>query len=131
MSDKDIANLNIVTLLLPADRTASAATPTGVDVTAFEGNIACIVESAVGTGTTPTFDLKLQHSDSISGTYTDITGAAITQITDAAAGALNRQKIIINSNNIKAFVRAPTVISGTSPHFISSAILVGTKQYNP
>jgi len=128
MSDQKIANLSSITLLLPTSQTATA-NGTGVDVTALEGNFAVIVESAVGTGTTPTFDLKLQDSATVGGTYADVAGAAITQIAAAAAGPLNRQIIVVDKNKVKSFIRAAITISGTTPVFLSSAVIVGAKKY--
>jgi hypothetical protein len=129
--DRIIANLNVKNLFLPADRsTLAASETTGVDITEYDGDIAVIVNVAVGTGTNPTFDLKLRTCDTVGGTYVDIPGAAITQVTDAAAGALNRQKLIIDANKCKAFINAAITITGSSPHFISGAVIVGSKQYN-
>ena len=129
MSDNSIANLLVLSALLPATST-STRTGTGIDVTAYDGNVACIVRSSVGTGTTPTLDFKLQDSDAVGGTYADVTGATATQITDAAEGALNTQKIVFNANKVKAFVRVVGTIAGTTPSFINSAEFVGNKQYN-
>ena len=125
MSDQTIANLHTISLLVPADRTATANC-TGVDISAFDGNVACIIDTAAGTGTTPTLDVKLQDCATVGGTYADIPGAAITQVTDAAAST---QKLVFNANNVKTFVRPVVTISGTTPHFICNAVLVGSKQY--
>ncbi len=132
MSDQDIANLTVKNLFLPADRTTlTASETTGVDISDYDGNIAVIIESAVGTGTTPLLDLKLRTCDTVGGTYADIPGMAITQVADAAAGALNRQKLVFNKNSVKKFINASITIAGTSPHFICSGVIVGSKQYVP
>ena len=41
----------------------------------FDGDILLVLDSAAGTGSSPTLDIKLTNSDASSGTYTDLSGA--------------------------------------------------------
>lgn len=116
-------SLQLATLVAPAAVTATA-NQTGVDISTYVGELAVILTSAAGTGTTPTLDVKLQESDAVGGTYTDISGAAFTQVTTAASV----QKINVQVDGLKQFVRVVDTVSGTSPSFTRGVALVGLKQ---
>ena len=109
--------------LAPAARTATA-NGTGVDLKDYIGQAKVILHSALGTGTTPTLDVKLQDSDDNS-TFADITGATFTQVTDAAASL---QAIGVDVDKVKRYVRAVATIGGTTPSFTCNCIIVGRKQ---
>ena len=65
-------------------------------------------------------DVKLQESSDNS-TFTDITDATFTQVTDAASS----QKISINTNDVKRYLRAVGTIGGTSsPAFTYTVQLI-------
>lgn len=53
--------LNLLNLFPTAARTATA-NGTGVDLQQYSGDVAVVLDSAAGTGTTPTLDVKLQDS---------------------------------------------------------------------
>lgn len=114
---------NQVSLLPPAARTATA-NGTSVDLKDYIGRAKVILHSALGTGTTPTLDVKLQESDDNS-TFTDISGAAFTQVTDAAASL---QALSLDLDKTKRYVRAVSTIGGTTPSFTGNCVLVGRKQ---
>jgi len=83
---------------------------TGVDLNDYEGEIAIVSDvSAPVAGSSPTMDLKIQESSDNS-TYTDVTGGAFTQVTSAAAS----EKISLNKNNLKRYIRLVKDIGGTS-----------------
>lgn len=96
-------------------RTASA-NGTGVDVTAYDGEAVFVLDSALGTGTSPTLDVKLQDSPDNS-IWTDIPGATFAQVTDAAAA---QEKIKANITGASKWVRAVATIGGTTPSFTFS-----------
>lgn len=101
----------LVNLLATAARTATA-NGTGVDVTDYEGMAEVMLDSAAGTGTSPTQDVKLQDSADNS-TFADITGATFTQVTTTAS----QQKISVDLSKARRYVRAVTTIGGTTPSF--------------
>lgn len=115
--------LNLIALHPTAARTATV-NGTGVDVTQFVGEIAVVLDSAAGTGTSPTMDVKLQDSDAVGGTYADIPGATFTQVVDAVAA----QKIAVKVGGVNKFIRAVATIGGTTPSFTFSVNAVGVKQ---
>ncbi len=119
-----LANAVPVTVLAAASRSASA-NGTGIDVSAYEGVGIVIFEAANVSGTSPTCDFKLQESDTSGGTYTDISGAAITQITTVAGV----QKIAFEVAAAKKFIRGALALAGTSPVYTCAANFIGVKKY--
>lgn len=114
-----------VTILAAASRNASANS-SGIDVSAYDGVGIVVFEAANVSGTSPTADFKLQESDTSGGTYTDISGAAITQITTVASV----QKIAFEVAAAKKFVRGVLTLAGTSPVYTCAASFVGMKKYS-
>lgn len=116
---QDIAGqLTLTALLATAARTATA-NGTGVDCRALRGRALVILDSAAGTGTTPTLDVKLQDSADNS-SFADITGATFTQVTNAAS----LQSIAVNLDGARRYVRAVSTIAGTTPSFTYSLNMV-------
>lgn len=115
--------LNRIALHPTAERTATVS-GTGVDVTDFVGELAVILNSAAGGGTSPTLNVKLQDSDAVAGSYADISGATFTQV----IGAASAQKIAVKVDGLNKFIRAVGTITGTSPVFTFSVNAVGVKQ---
>ena len=113
-------------VLAAAARRTSTLTGTGIDVLAYEGVALVVLNASAGTGTTPTLDVKLQHSDDNS-TYADVTGGAFTQVTDVA-GSAGVQVKKINVSDLKRYVRAIGTIAGTTPSFDFAVEFVGIKK---
>ena len=116
--------------LLACDSRTASANGTGFDLegsNGAEGEAIIILSSdAASAGTDPTLDVKLQESSDDS-TYTDISGATFTQVTDAASS----QKISINTNDVKRYLRAVGTIGGTSsPAFTYAVELIYGKKYD-
>jgi len=96
--------------------------------TDFVGGLAVFLRAKNTAGSTPTLDIKLQESDDDS-TYTDISGAAFTQVTDAGTLAAVSEKIVVNVEACKKYIRAVKDIGGTSsPAFMTTCVAVGVKQ---
>lgn len=119
-----LAQHNELTLAVPATNT-STLTGTGVDVTDYEGIGLVVLNSALGTGTTPTLDGKVQDCATVGGTYADVSGATFTQITHAADAM---EVIAINVSNVKGFIRIVGTIAGTNPSFVCGAVFIGIKK---
>lgn len=118
------SGLDVIELLPIATRTSSA-NGTGVDVREYEGLMSAVLHSAAGTGTSPTQNVKLQSSPDDSA-WTDIAGAAFTEVDDTAGGSL--QKITFNKQAGSRYVRAVDTIAGTSPSFDAGVTLIGRKE---
>jgi len=113
-------------VLAAAARRTSTLTGTGIDVLAYEGVALVVLNASAGTGTTPTLDVKLQHSDDNS-TYADVTGGAFTQVTDVA-GSAGVQVKKINVSDLKRYVRVIGTIAGTTPSFDFGVEFIGIKK---
>lgn len=99
-------------------------TGTGVDTLGYEGQMAAVQNVGVVSGTAPTLDGKLQSSDTVGGTYTDVPGATFTQVTATD----NLQKISFDRRAAKRFIRYVGTIAGTTPSFTFGATLGGIKK---
>lgn len=97
---------------------------TGVDISDYEGDIQLIL-NATAAGSGATFDCRIEHSDTLGGSYTAVTGGGFTQIGNTAT----KEVITLNADALKAFVRfSVTSDAGTG----SSSIIVngiGLKKY--
>ena len=113
-------------VLAAAARRTSTLTGTGIDVLDYEGVALAVLNASEGTGTTPTLDVKLQHSDDDS-TYADVTSGAFTQVTDVA-GTAGVQILKVNVSDLKRYVRVIGTIAGTTPSFDFGVEFVGIKK---
>lgn len=119
LEDATVANL------IPTTAMTSTTTGTGIDVTDYDGRVKVVLDSTAGGGADHTMDVKLQESDDDS-TYTDISGATFTQVTNAAVAL---EDIHLNIGETKQYVRAVATLAGTSPAFTASVNFIGHKQY--
>jgi hypothetical protein len=122
----NISQMNVVELAPMAVRT-STLTGSGFDLSAYSGFCHVILQSSAATvGTNPTLNVKLQHCDTSGGSYEDITGAAFTQVTNAAD---TTQMITIKPDELKPYVKVIGTIGGTStPTFGFGVSMVGCLQ---
>ena len=104
----------------------STATSSAIDLLEYDGDVLLVLDSAAGTGTSPTLDVKITNSDASSGTYTDLSGAAFTQVVDAAS----MQTLVINKDSAERYIKIVQTITGSSPSFTFSINLIGVKKYS-
>jgi len=109
--------------LAPAASRTSTLTGTGIDVLEYEGVALVLLNASAGTGTSPTLDVKLQHSDDDS-TYEDVTSGAFSQVTDAAETA-GVKVMKLNVSDLKRYLRIVGTIAGTTPSFDFGVEFVG------
>lgn len=107
-----------------AARTATGS-GTGLDLQQYDGDIVLLLDSAAGTGTTPTLAVTVEHSDLLASGYTAITGAAFTTVTTTAS----QQKLVVSHDEAKRYVRVTYTLGGTTPSFTFSVNAVGVKKY--
>lgn len=115
--------------LLAMSARAASVNGTGVDMKDYLGIGKVILDAALGTGTTPTLDVKLQHSDDdgVADTYTDITDGDFDQVTDALGNGVQEKKIDLDA--VRRYVRAVVTIGGTNyPTFSCNCIVLAKKQ---
>lgn len=113
-------------VLAAAARRTSTLTGTGIDILHYEGVGLVVLNASAGTGTNPTLDVKLQHSDDDS-TYADVTGGTFTQVTDGA-GTAGVQILKVNVSDLKRHLRVVGTIAGTTPSFDFGVEFVGIKK---
>lgn len=118
------------TLFAPAVRTATGTTNgTGIDMADYEGAAVVYLDSAAGTGTTPTFLPAIEESDD-NATFTpvpvaEIVGGAFTVVTTVAS----QQQRTIDLSARKRYIRGSVFIGGTTPSFTSAMCIVAQKKY--
>jgi len=117
---------------LVANQAAATVNGSGIDHVGYDDIELVVATGAVsGAPTSFSVDVKLQESDDNS-TFTDITGAAITQI--VAANTLNKVKVA-NAYLKKRYIRTVTVVAfvgGTSPAIpVAAMVLLGLPQAEP
>jgi len=118
----DASKNDVLSLSAPASRTATV-NGSSVNVLDYIGIAEAVLDSAAGTGTAPTLDVKIQDSsDGV--TFADIAGKAFTQVT----GSISLQSLSLNMGEIRGFVRAVITITGTGPAFICSVTLRARNQ---
>ena len=116
----------VVAALATADRRTATVTGAAIDVLEFEGVALVLLNTSAGTGTNPTLDVKLQHSDDDS-TYEDVTSGAFSQVTDAAETA-GVKVMKLNVSDLKRYLRVIGTIAGTTPSFDFGVEFVGIKK---
>jgi hypothetical protein len=116
----------------PSARSAGAANGTGIDRTGFNSCALIALAGAVtGAPSAQTFDVKLQHADTLGGSYTDFVPSipqpsptgAVAQLT--AASSLKKRSIDLKT--AKKFIRAVGTVAftgGTAPTLNTSAVIV-------
>lgn len=88
-----------------------AGTPAYIDLNAYDGD-ALFVINAAAAGSGVTLTAKLQHSDTTtSGDFADISGGGFTA---AAANTAFAEKIYLNTDGLKRYVRVYFTVSGGS-----------------
>lgn len=116
--------LQLVSVHPTAARTATG-NGTAIDLQLLDGDLELILDSAAGTGTSPTLDVTVQSSDTSGGTFTTISGAAFTQVINAAS----QQAIVISKDEARRWIRIVHTIGGTSPSFTFSVNAIGVRKY--
>jgi len=111
--------------LIPTAAISTTTTGSAVDLVDYDGEAAVILNCGAG-GVGATCDVKLTHSDTSGGSYTDVTGATFTQVGNAAS----HQKISVNTNEMKQYVKAVCTVAGVASFDIGVS-LVAVKKYLP
>ena len=123
-------NLGSKTTLLavrPNALAASTGVGSAIDLLDYEGDIAFVLDASAG-GSGITYAVKLTESDASGGTYTDVAGGAFTT-TDANTAL--QEKLYVNSNDLKRYIKASvTVAGGTGTGFVSLTGLASKKYGN-
>lgn len=112
----DVNGNSVLTSLLPTAAVTATGNGAAIDVRQLSGIGAVVLDAAAGTGTTPTCAMVIQDSPDGSTGWAPISGAAFTGLTTAAS----QQKIGVNWNACRGWVRAAYTIGGTTPSYTLS-----------
>lgn len=121
------------TRVMLANLTAQTASTNsaGVDVTSYEGVLACTQIVGTVSGTTPTLDGKIETSNTSGSGYGSVpttAGAAAATFTQVTASN-NVQTIFIDKRGCQKFIRYATTIGGTTPSFIVGCLMTTVAKY--
>jgi hypothetical protein len=121
-----LARLKKYPLLAISDHTADF-TSTGVDWRAqgYEGLVGVLLARDAAGGTNPTCAAKLQHCDTVGGTYVDVPSGAFAAI----AGTAGEELLAVDTRVLKQFIAINFDLSGTSPDYHFGAWLLGFEKY--
>jgi hypothetical protein len=97
-----------------------------VDLAPYEGQLVLFLDSAAGTGTTPTLDVVLQDSADGSSWANVSPAIAFTQVTNAG---VSRQKLTANIMSLRRFVRVNSTLGGTTPSFVYAVVGAAAAKY--
>ena len=116
---QDGSSFNYLPALVPAVLTTTT-NGTGQN---SEGHktVLCVLHMGNFGGTAPTVAVKLQASDAVGGTYTDITGATFGTIDGTGDSRVIAGRVRLAGTRTKKWIRAVATIAGTSPTIPISA----------
>jgi hypothetical protein len=121
----NLGDKTFVLSLLPNDVVTTTGLGSAVDLEDYEGEMAVVLDAEAG-GAGITYAVKLQESDTSGGTYTDVTGGAFTT-TDANAALV--EKISVNTNDMKRFVKLSITVAGGTGAGAVSVVALASKKY--
>lgn len=122
---QNLGDKTFVLSLLPSDVVTTTGLGSAVDLEDYEGEMAVVLDAEAG-GASITYAVKLQESDTSGGTYTDVTGGAFTT-TDANAALV--EKISVNTNDMKRFVKLSITVAGGTGAGAVSVVALASKKY--
>ena len=122
---QNLGDKTFVLSLLPSDVVTTTGLGSAVDLEDYEGEMAVVLDAEAG-GAGITYAVKLQESDTSGGTYTDVTGGAFTT-TDANAASV--EKISVNTNDMKRFVKLSITVAGGTGAGAVSVVALASKKY--
>jgi len=122
---QNLGDKTFVLSLLPNDVVTTTGLGSAVDLEDYEGEMAVVLDAEAG-GASITYAVKLQESDTSGGTYTDVTGGAFTT-TDANAALV--EKISVNTNDMKRFVKLSITVAGGTGAGAVSVVALASKKY--
>lgn len=125
MTILNLGTKTTVLSLLANDVVTATGTGSAVDLQLYEGDIAVILDAEAG-GASITYAVKLTESDTSGGTYTDVAGGAFTT-TDANTALV--EKISVNTDGMKRFVKASVTVAGGTGAGAVSVVALGSKKY--
>ncbi len=125
MTIQNLGTKTEVLNVLPSDVVTATGVGSAIDLLDYEGDIAVSLDAEAGGGSV-TYAVKLTESDTSGGTYTDVSGGGFTT---SGANAAVTEKISINTDSIKRFIKASVTVAGGTGAGAISVIAFGSKKY--
>ena len=121
----DVANSVLTSSSIVPQVIASSGVTSGsaVDLITAEGPVSLLLMTGATGDATLTLDCKLQESDTSGGTYSDITGSSITQLTGSTA-ADNTVQFVTTGKRTKRYVKAVLTLGGSGTISVAVAATV-------
>lgn len=118
------------------DPVSASTAQTGIVIDTFGYNTAMFTVqngAATGTPSSYTVDAKIQECDTSGGTYVDVSGATITQITaDSKSATVAVEGLGSSRKRYLKIVVTPALTGGTSPKaLVASSVQLGRAFSNP
>lgn len=114
--------LNLLNLY-PVALVSATGVGSAIDLKEYEGEVVVALDVGAGTGDM-TCAIKLTECATSGGSYTDVTSGGFTTVTTTASA----QKISLNADELKQFVKLSITLAGTSPEFLVSGKIFGIKK---
>jgi hypothetical protein len=125
MTIQNLGTKTEVLNVLPSDVVTATGVGSAIDLLDYEGDIAVSLDAEAGGGSV-TYAVKLTESDTSGGTYTDVSGGGFTT---SGANAAVTEKISINTDSIKRFIKASVTVAGGTGAGAVSVVAFGSKKY--
>ncbi len=125
MTIQNLGTKTEVLNVLPSDVVTATGVGSAIDLLDYEGDIAVSLDAEAGGGSV-TYAVKLTECDTSGGTYTDISGGGFTT---SGANAAVTEKISINTDSIKRFIKASVTVAGGTGAGAVSVVAFGSKKY--
>ena len=125
MTIQNLGTKTEVLNVLPSDVVTATGVGSAIDLLDYEGDIAVSLDAEAGGGSV-TYAVKLTESDTSGGTYTDVSGGGFTT---SGANAAVTEKISVNTDSIKRFIKASVTVAGGTGAGAVSVVAFGSKKY--
>jgi hypothetical protein len=109
--------------LAPVSKSAGTTTGSAIDLTGYQSGV--LIVNAGVIASSGTVDCKVQSSATSGGTYADITGAAITQMTEAGGDSGSTQSINFELTAGKPFVK--TVLVNATAAAVQDVLIIADR----
>src|SRR5262245_46524503 len=120
----------VIATIDPKDANAANESTDEIDMSKWL-EVACIVQLGV-INASATYDFKVRESQTAGGTYQDLSGKAITQLTGAGADGAKQVIVGVEASELSAGYRYIKGVAANSAHSQLAAVLVlGRARYQP
>lgn len=116
----DEFNASSITMLSNATARTTTFTSPVIDARDFDGDICVLQNIGTVSGTSPTCATVLQDSDDGSTGWAAVDGGTFTTVT----ASNNSQKLVVQANACRRYLRSVSTIGGTTPSFILMIMLL-------